>query len=127
MKLYHGSPKKLKVIRPRLARGMNKFENQKAVFLCKSFNHAALYAIGKTLKGKTIFAVAPRRLIIVGNYKPKQGYVYEVEAERYIRGARGQYAVKGMLIPARTFLINPKSYRKSIIHVENKGELLKRL
>ena len=58
MKLYHGSPKKLKIIKPIQAKGLTKFENQKAIFLCRTFKHASLYAIGKTLKGKTSFALS---------------------------------------------------------------------
>ncbi len=33
---------------------------------------------GKSLKGKTIFSLTPNKLIIVGDKKPKKGYVYEV-------------------------------------------------
>ncbi|MAG79226.1 hypothetical protein CMI40_02520, partial [Candidatus Pacearchaeota archaeon] len=67
MKLYHGSPKKLKRLVPKQAKGIGKFENKKAIFLCKTFKHAALYSIGKHLKRKTIFALTPNKLIIVGN------------------------------------------------------------
>jgi hypothetical protein len=59
MKLYHGSPKNLKVIKPKDAKGIDEFENQNAIFLTDDFVQAALYAIGKTLKGKTIFALPP--------------------------------------------------------------------
>ena len=78
MKLYHGSPKKLNIIKPLQAKGLTKFENQKAIFLCKTFKHSALYALGKTLKGKTSFALTPNKLIIVGKKKPKLGYVMKL-------------------------------------------------
>ncbi len=81
MKLYHGSPIKLKTLIPKQAKGINKFENQKTIFLTKTFNHSALYAIGKCLKGKAIFAVTSNKLIIVGDKKLKSGYVYEVNVK----------------------------------------------
>ena len=71
MKLYHGSPKSLKILKPQKAKGINEFENIKGVFLTKTFLHASLYAIGKTLKGKTAFSVSKNKLIILGNLKPK--------------------------------------------------------
>lgn len=124
MKLYHGSPKKLKIIKPTLSKGITKFENQKAAFLCKKFGHAALYAIGKTLKGKAIFAVIPTKLIIVGNKKPESGYVYEVDVDAK-KGPREQYAYKKSIKKFKIYKVNPKNYKKSIIYVKNKKELLK--
>ncbi|MAG10968.1 hypothetical protein CMI44_01510 [Candidatus Pacearchaeota archaeon] len=125
MKLYHGSPTKLKTIKPKQARGLNKFENKKAVFLTKTFKHAALYAIGKTLKGKAIFGVIPNKLIIVGNKKPKSGYVFEVEIESPIKGPRNQFASKKQLIPKNSKKVYPKDYK--IIFVQNKTELMREL
>jgi|TARA_B100002003_G_C13692495_1_gene348890 hypothetical protein len=55
MKLYHGSPKDLDILEPQKAKGMYHFENIVGVFLTKTPLHASLYAIGKTLKGKTAF------------------------------------------------------------------------
>lgn len=127
MKLYHGSPKKLSVIKPHPARGLNKFENQKAVFLCKTFNHAAMYAISKSLKGKTIFAVNNKNIIIVGKNKPKIGYVYEVEVKNYLKGKMGQYISKNTLNPIKTTKVKPSEYKKKIIYVKDKKELISKL
>ena len=127
MRLYHGSPKKLAIIRPRLAKGLSDFENQKAVFLCKSFKQTALYAIGKTLKGEAIFAVSPRRLIIVGDNKPRSGYVYEVDVKKIIKGKRGQYAYERNIKPIKRFIVKPEDYNKFIVYVKDKNELLRRL
>jgi hypothetical protein len=127
MRLYHGSPKKLEIIKPKLARGLGDFENQRAVFLCKSFRQAALYAVGKTLKGKTMFAVTPRKLVIVGDNKPRIGYVYGVDVKNAVKGERGQYSYNGNIKPIRSFIVKPRDYNKSIIYVKDKGELLGRL
>ncbi len=122
MKLYHGSPKKLKIIKPSQAKGLTKFENQKAIFLCKTFKHAALYAIGKTLKGKTSFTLTPNKLIIVGKKRPKQGYVYEVDIKAK-KGPREQYSYNKIIKDFNITKVNPKDYKKRIIHINNKKEL----
>jgi len=92
MKLYHGSPLSLEVLKPQKAKGITEFENINAVFLTKTSLHASLYAIGKTLKGKTAFGVTKNKLVILGDLKPKAGYVYEVEIKNPIKGEHGQYA-----------------------------------
>ncbi|MEM4152525.1 MAG: hypothetical protein QXK80_00160 [Candidatus Pacearchaeota archaeon] len=124
MKLYHGSPKKLKFLNPRQGKVLSEFENQKAVFLCKTFKHAALYAIGKTLKGKTVFAVTPNRLLIVGNKKPGKGYVYEVNVKAN-KGPRQQYSYKKQIRKFKIYKVDPKNYKKYIRYIANKKELLK--
>ena len=101
MKLYHGSSQNLDVIKPQKAKGMNEFENITGVFLTKTFLHAALYAIGKTLKGKTAFGVSKNKLVILGNLKPKAGYVYEVKVKNPIKGHREQYASREELKPTK--------------------------
>ena len=101
MKLYHGSPKKLNVLKPQKAIGLNEFENITGVFLVKTFLHAAIYAIGKTLKGKTAFGVSEKKLVILGNLKPKAAYVYEVEVKNPIKGNQGQYASEEELKPLK--------------------------
>ena len=126
MRLYHGSPKKLKILKPSIAKGLTKFENQKAVFLCKTFVHAALYAIGKTLKGKTSFALTPRKLIIVGEKMPSTGYVYEVDVEA-TKGRRGQFAYGKSINNFRVERVNPKDYNKNIVYVKDVEELKRRM
>jgi hypothetical protein len=127
MKLYHGTPKKLAIIKPHLARGVSKFENKRAIFLCKTFKHAALYAISKSLKGKTAFAVTPRRLIIVGDYKPKSGYVYEANLIGALKGERGQYAYGRSVKQIRSIIVKPEDYDDFIIYVNDKRELMRKL
>mgnify|MGYP000716508423 CR=1 FL=1 len=56
-----------------------------AVYLTDDFLHSALYAIGKTLKGKTSFVVLEDKIIIVGDFLPGIGYVYKVSLENPIR------------------------------------------
>ncbi|MFA5061277.1 MAG: hypothetical protein WC494_03105 [Candidatus Pacearchaeota archaeon] len=126
MKLYHGSPKKLKIIRPSQAKGLTQFEDQKAIFLCKTFHHAALYAIGKSLKGKTPFAVTPTKLIIVGDKKPKSGYVYEVNVKGK-KGERQQYSYEKEIREFKIKKVYPKNYLKSIIYVGDMQELKNKL
>ena len=80
MKFYHGSPDKLKVLKPKKAKGIDDFQNQRAIFLTKDFKQAALYALAKSLKRKTKFALPPGKIIIVGKFEPvEKGYVYEIE------------------------------------------------
>lgn len=127
MKLYHGSPQNFNVLRPQKAKGMNKFENITGVFLTKTFLHASLYAIGKTLKGKTVFGVSENRLVILGNLKPKTGYVYEVEIKNPIEGNGEQYAFDRELKPIKKTKVFPKDYEQYFIRVKNKEEVLKEL
>ena len=122
MKLYHGSPKKVKALIPRQAKGLNKFENQIAIYLCKTFNQAALYAIGKTLKGKTGFAPLPNKLIIIGNLTPKAGYVYEVNVDAK-KGSREQFMYNKSIRKYKVKKVYPKDYENKIIRVKSKKEL----
>lgn len=123
MKLYHGSPKSLKLIKPQQARGQDEFENQKAIFLADSFDQAALYAIGKTLKNKTNFALLSNKLVIVGNQKPSKGYVYTVNVNAK-KGIWNQYSYPKIIKKFTKKLINPKDYKKNIIHVSSKEKLI---
>lgn len=127
MKYYHGSPQNLTVLKPQKGKGRNSFENQIAVFLTKDFLHAALYAIGKTLKGKTPFAVSNKKLIIVGRLKPSSGYVYEVDVSGVIKGPNNQFAYKKEIKPTRKTKVHPKDYQKNIIYVKDMKELMKTL
>ncbi len=127
MKLYHGSPHKLDLLKPQQAKGMNEFENIKGVFLTKTFLHSSLYAIGKTLKGETAFGVSKNKLVILGNLKPKESYVYEVEVKNPIKGHRGQYASEEKLKPIKKTKVFPKDYEKNIIRVKNKEDIIKKL
>jgi len=129
MKLFHGSPIKLKSLKPQQAKGLDKFQNKKAVFLTKDFTQAALYSISKSLKGKTPFALPPGRLIIVGNFKPSKGYVYEVniDIKDIKNGNLGDYEF-GYSKEIKKFKIhdiNPDDYMDKIMHVNNKEELMK--
>ena len=65
MILYHGSPHDLNILKPTTAKGLTDFEDLTAIHLTKTFLHAALYAIGKTLNGKTGFTVKEDQLIII--------------------------------------------------------------
>jgi len=127
MKLYHGSPKDLDTLKPQVAKGLTDFENMKAVFLTDDFIHAALYAIGKTLKGKTCFGVMPRSLVIVGDLIPGNAFVYEVEIEKPLKGERGQYAFKEEISPKNKTKVFIKDYQNYILRVNNREELLKKL
>jgi len=128
MKLYHGSPKKLKVLYPYQARGINEFQNQKAIFLTKSFDQAALYSLAKSLKEKTPFALPPGKIIIVGNLKPvEKGYVYEIDLQNneVKKGEFGNYEY-AYLKPIRKFkihIINIRKYKDKIKNVKSKKEL----
>ena len=129
MKLYHGSPKKLKSLKPQQAKGLNEFQNKKAVFLTKDFTQAALYSISKSLKGKTAFALPPGRLIIVGDFKPSKGYVYEVDLDmkNVEKGNLGEYefGYDKEIKKFKIYQINPEEYRDKIKHVNTKEELMK--
>lgn len=127
MKLYHGSPNNLTVLKPQNAKGMNEFENITGVFLTDDFFHAALYAMGKTLKGKTVFGVSEKKLVILGNLEPKEGYVYEVEVENAIKGHRGQYGYEKELKPIKKTKVYPNDYKQYILRVKNKEELMESL
>ena len=123
MKLYHGTPKKLKVLRSKQGKGLTKFENQKAIFLTDSFDKAVIYAIGKTLKGKTSFGIIRNKLFIVGNLKPKSGYVYEVNVKAK-KGSRGQYDYNKEINKFKITKAFPKDYKNKIVYVKTKKELM---
>jgi len=72
MKLYHGSPKEIKILEPRKAKGHNEFQNLKAVFLTNCYLEACLYTIRKSLKNKALFGIRKDRLIIIGNIEPNE-------------------------------------------------------
>ena len=127
MKLYHGSPNDLDVLKPQKAKGINEFENLTGVFLTDDFFHAALYAIGKTLKGKTAFGVSENKLVILGNLEPNAGYVYEVEVKNSVKEYQGQYVYEKELKPIKKTKVYPKDYEKNIIRVKSKEELMEAL
>jgi len=129
MKLYHGSPRKLKIISPQQAKGLDEFQNKKAVFLTKKFTQAALYSISKSLKSKTQFALPPEKLIIVGNFKPSKGYVYEVNinAKDVQKGNLGDYefGYNKEIKKFKIYEINPNDFKDKIRYVNNKKELMR--
>lgn len=127
MKLYHGSPYNLDLLKPQKAKGIGEFENITGVFLTKTFLHAALYAIGKTLKGKTAFGVSKNKLVILGNFAPSIGFVYELEVRNPIKGNGGQYAFERELKPTNKTIVLPKDYKNFIFRVKHKEEILKLL
>ncbi len=123
MKLYHGSPKKLRVIKPnKRAEGIVEFESNRGIFLTDSKKLASLYALGKTLKGKTRFGYVRNKLIIVGDYKPKLGYVYEVNVKAK-KFQRAQYVYDKEIKKFKTYKVNPKDFEKDIIYVGSEKEL----
>lgn len=127
MKLYHGSPQNLDILKPQKAKGMDDFENKTCVFLTKTFLHAALYAIGKTPKGKTLFGVSEDKLAILGDSKPKSGYVYGIDVQKPIRGHHGQYASEEEIRPIKKTRVYPKDYARYIVRVKSKEELMETL
>jgi len=124
MKLYHGSPKRLELLKPQKATGMDDFQNQTAVFLTDDFTYAALYAIGKHLKNMTAFGVSAKisnkvknyTLKIMGNHKLSDGYVYEVETDDFTKSGM-QYACPHELIPLKEHIISVKNYEQYILRV----------
>lgn len=131
MKLFHGSSKKVRVLKPQQAKGLTKFQNLKAVFLTKSFKQAALYSLGKQLRGKTGFGVN-KKLCIIGNFKLRIGYVYEFDLEEgLIKGTgkydEGIYAVNRELRNFKLHKIKPEDYEKDIEYVSSKEELRRKL
>ncbi len=124
MKLYHGSPKDLKTLKPQLAVGETDFENQKAIFFTDSFVQAALYAFGKSLKGKTAFALPPEKLIIVGNFEPaKIGYVYEVNINAE-KGDNYQFAYNKTITQFHKIRVYYEEFKDKITWVKTKQELV---
>ncbi len=123
MKLYHGSPKNLKIIKPQRARGYHEFENQKAIFLTDSLTQAALYALGKTLKGKTSFALPPNKLLIIGNEKPKEGYVYSVNIDAK-KGIWDQYSYNRPIKTFKKIKIRASEYKENIAYVKTNDKLM---
>ncbi|MBW6442330.1 hypothetical protein K0A97_00920 [Patescibacteria group bacterium] len=131
IKLYHGSSRKLRVLKPSLAKGIGPFQNQKAIFLTKDFEQAALYSISKHLKGKTQFALPPKKLIIVGKFKLSKGYVYEIELNKkdVLKGDLKDYEF-AYLKPIKKFKIyeiDPQNYKKQIILVGTPEEMTRLL
>lgn len=127
MKLYHGSPFDLEIIEPRKGNGFEEFENLTGVFLARTFLHAALYAIGKNLGGKTKFGVSEDKLVIVGNYEVGDGYVYEVEVENPLEGCRGQYLSKCEVKPIKKTKVSPEDFQEHIVQVDSVENLFDKL
>ena len=133
MKLYHGSPKELKIIKIYKAKGIGEFQNQEAVYLTKNYETAALYALGKSLKGRTAFAITPRgKIIIVGEEKPSiKGWVYEVEIpeEEIIQGEHGEYeySTNKEIKEYKKYKVRIEDYDKRIIRVKTKEEMMKKI
>ena len=123
MKLYHGSPKNLKILKPQLAKGNDEFENQKAIYLTDSKIQAALYALGKTLKNKTCFALPPEQLVIVGKNKPSEGYVYIVDVKAK-KGIWDQYSYTKDIKNFKKINVKLSDYKKYIKYVNTKKELI---
>ena len=123
MKLYHGSPVDLKIIEPQQAKGLEESENKKAIYLTDTFLQAALYALGKSLKGKTAFALPPGKLVIVGDLKPAtSGFVYEVDVDAE-KGVRDQYAYFKPIKEFKKTKVFLKDYKKNLVYVKTKDEL----
>lgn len=132
MKFYHGSPKKFNVLEPQQAKGIDKFQNKRAIFFSKDFDMAALYALGKSLKGKTNFSLPPGKLIIVGKFDlPKKGYVYEIELDgRKVKKKKGsdyEFAWEKPIKKFKTFEVELKNYKDKIFYVKTKEEMIKEL
>ncbi len=132
MKCYHGSPSKIEILVPRQARGNSQFQNLNAVFLTDNLFEAKLYAIGKSLKGKTQFGVNKKNLIIVGYVQlNKAGYVYEfnIPKEELIAGKEksdiGVYAYQKPLRTKEPIVVNLNEIKEHIIYVQNESELIK--
>lgn len=130
MILFHGSPKNLKVLKPMQGKGQTSFENLNVVFLTKTFLHASLYAIGKTLKGKATFGISETKLVILEksvNPKLGSGYVYKVEVDNPIKGPNGQFASLKELIPLEKFKVDPGrlGFNKNIFYVKSMDEMIK--
>ncbi len=123
MQLYHGSPLNLDVLEPQQGKGVDSFEDLHAVFLTKTFLHAALYALGKGLKGKTSFAVSPTKLAIVGDFALQSGYVYTVDVADPVVGPREQYASLTSLTPVSQEVVLPKDYMQNVVRVSSQREL----
>ena len=123
MRLYHGSPRNLKILKPQLAKGDDEFENQRAIYLTKSKIQAVLYALGKTLKNKTCFALPPNQLVIVGKNIPSEGYIYEVDVDAN-KGVWDQYSYSKEILVFKKIKVFPKDYKKYIRYVKTKEEMI---
>jgi len=131
--LFHGSPLKLKILKPKKSKGFFYIENLKAVYLTPSFKEAALYAISKSLKGKTSFAITRQKLYLFGNYKLSKGYVYEVRLrkdDKYLRRIPLGYIYLKQIRPKKVHVVSPKDFENFIVRIKNKkkfNKLIKRL
>jgi hypothetical protein len=98
---FHGSPKILMELVPFQARGIISSECQKGIYLTDTFLHAALYAVGKSLKGIAHFAVTSTELLIVGGFEVENGYVYfcNVVQENVSFIGNGQYISYEKIVP----------------------------
>lgn len=123
MKFYHGSTKDIDISKPHLVKGTTDFENVRALFLTDDFTHAALYAIGKTLRGKTASGITGEKLIIVGDTVPEDGYVYELDVDNAMEDERGHFAFDGELWPVKKTKVLADDYLDRIVRVEEKEDL----
>ena len=126
--LYHGSPMKLKIIKAKPGKGIIQGENRTGVFLTETFEHAALYAIAKNLKGKTQFAVMEDRVIIVGeDYVPGNGYVYTCLVPGAEEIGMGQWIYPENISENQIKNVDKvlyEDYKDNIEYVDSKEELL---
>lgn len=123
---YHGSPLKLEKLTPYQAKGHNDFENLNAVFMTDIFDHAAIYAIGKTLKGKTWFMITPTDIYILGdeNISLGKGYVYYLKPNSIIKGPEHQFASLEILKPLKIIEVFPQDYKNNIHYIKTKEEFI---
>jgi hypothetical protein len=132
VRAYHGSPSRLSEVRPAKASGIGTFQGNNAVYAADSPEHAALYAVSKSLKGKATFAVTPKSVLIVGDAPISDGYVHEVEG-RGARGTRredaGQVALltEKPLVPTNVRRVRATDYQDRVHRFPDRAALVEAL
>ena len=128
---YHGSPKRIETLFPRPGKGSSKFQCLNAVFVSDDKDHAKLYAVGKTAKGKYPFGIlhtknGPRLLTVEGaRFGP--GYLHTVTSTRHAVGhgpsEKGTFAIPRPVTPVRIETVHPREIDHLIERYKSKEAL----
>ena len=127
--LYHGSPFRLKTLKPRKPRGRTDYQRQEAVFMTDNKDAAALYALARDKKRKNRgWATLKGRLQLDSSRAKlnKSGYVYQVNSTEYMTPPKGDeaagYAVLSKVSPTKRIKVYAKDYEHLIDRFNTKKE-----
>lgn len=120
--LYHGSPKKLEILKPSQAIGFSGAgDNENAVYAVARYELAVAFALSLTAQSASaIFSVDTQRNPPIIRLKDtvidwqKTGYIYKLPSSAFQLIAQDQWVSYKAVIPIEIFKINPMDYKSWI-------------